>query len=151
MISIVSGTLNRVELLPKVIENTVNGCERVELVLVDGGSTDGTIDYLKSLNHPRIKLIEVGHRSRYAHYMNIGIRNSTYELVCQWNDDVLLMNSWNDIINTIDDSDYYIFSWLRGTTDEFYNNKKKIYGKNHIFYFPGVLILEYIRKMYFEK
>ena len=60
MISIVTGTLNRLELLKKVIENTVGSSNLIELVLVDGGSTDGTIEYLRSLNHPQIKLIEVG-------------------------------------------------------------------------------------------
>ena len=59
MISIITGTLNRGPLLPKLIENTVEANDKLELVLVDGGSTDGTIEYIKEENHPRIKLIEV--------------------------------------------------------------------------------------------
>ena len=59
MISIVTGTLNRVHFLEKLIENTVNSCEKVELILVDGGSTDGTQDLIRKLNHERIKLIEI--------------------------------------------------------------------------------------------
>ena len=43
MISIVTGTLNRLGMLPSLIENTVLSDERLELVLVDGGSTDGTL------------------------------------------------------------------------------------------------------------
>ena len=89
-ISIVTGTLNRKFILPDLISNTVDRDERLELVLVDGGSTDGTIEYLKKLNHPKIKLVEVGERSSYPHFMNLGIKNSSYELICQWNDDVLL-------------------------------------------------------------
>ena len=50
MISIVTGTLNRIKLLNRVIKNTVGSSELVELVLVDGGSTDGTLEYLKMLN-----------------------------------------------------------------------------------------------------
>jgi len=46
MISIVTGTLNRVGMLPNLIANTVLSDDRLELVLVDGGSTDGTIDYI---------------------------------------------------------------------------------------------------------
>ena len=49
-ISIVMGTLNRVHLIPGLIENTVNSCENLELVISDGGSTDGTLEYIKSKN-----------------------------------------------------------------------------------------------------
>jgi glycosyltransferase involved in cell wall biosynthesis len=115
MISIVTGTLNRKNLLPNLIKNTVDSDERLELVLVDGGSTDGTIEYIKELNHNKIKLIEVGGRSSYPHYMNLGIENSSYELVCQWNDDVLLVDSWDDIVREIEDGyDFYLFNWKYG-------------------------------------
>ena len=111
MLSIVTGTLNRKHLLPGIINNTVDSCDNVELVLVDGGSCDGSIEYIKSLNHSRIKFIEVGHRSPYAHYMNLGIRNASYELICQWNDDALLLNSWEDVLSSIGEEDLYFFSW----------------------------------------
>ena len=54
-ISIVTGTLNRLKYLGGLIENTVESVDgkSLELVLVDGGSTDGTIEYLERLNHPR--------------------------------------------------------------------------------------------------
>ena len=54
-ISIVTGTLNRKFMLPDLISNTVDRDSRLELVLVDGGSTDGTIEFIKELNHPKIK------------------------------------------------------------------------------------------------
>ena len=109
MISIVTGTLNRKYLLPNLINNTVNSCDKLELVLVDGGSNDGTIDYIKDLNHPRIKLIEVGERSSYPHFMNLGIENSSFEWVCQWNDDALLVSKWDEIISELDKiNDFYL-------------------------------------------
>ena len=113
-ISIVTGTLNRKFILPDLISNTVDRDERLELVLVDGGSTDGTIEYLKKLNHPKIKLVEVGERSSYPHFMNLGIKNSSYELICQWNDDVLLVNDWDEVFNSLDESDFFIFNWKYG-------------------------------------
>jgi len=119
MISIVTGTLNRVDLLPNFLENTIYSDERLELVLVDGGSEDGTQDYIKSLNHKRIKLIEVGHRSCYAHYMNLGINNASHEIIAQWNDDVLLDASWDEVINCIDDDHaMYRFKWREPETTE---------------------------------
>lgn len=119
-ISIVTGTLNRLKYLGGLIGNTVESDWRdgLELVLVDGGSTDGTIEYIKRLNHPNIKLVEVGKRSSYPHYMNLGIKNASYENICQWNDDVLLCNKWDDVFETIsDDHDAYLFNWKEGDTE----------------------------------
>jgi glycosyltransferase involved in cell wall biosynthesis len=122
MISIVTGTLDRLHLLEKLIQNTVNSCEKVELVLVDGGSTDGTQDFIKKLNHERIKFIEIGKRSSYPHFMNIGIKNATYEWVCQWNDDAILVNSWDDVINELQSGhDFYLFNWKYGTYESIKN------------------------------
>jgi len=122
MISVVTGTLNRKCLLPNLIKNTVESDDRIELVLVDGGSTDGTIEYLKSKNHPNIKLIEYGKRSSYPHFMNLGIENSKYEWVCQWNDDALLVNYWGDVIKQIEfNYDFYPFNWKYGTVQQMSN------------------------------
>jgi len=114
MISIVSGTLNRIELLPDLLANTIYASDKVELILVDGGSTDGSINFLKNVKHPNFKLIEVGGRSSYPHFMNLGIREAKYDWICQWNDDVLLVNKWNEVISEIDESDVYIFNWKYG-------------------------------------
>jgi len=122
MISIVTGTLNRKNLLPNLIKNTVDSNDKLELVLVDGGSSDGTIEYLEGLNHSRIKLIKVGSRSPYPHFMNLGIENSTYEWVCQWNDDALLVNDWSEVISEItDEFDFYLFNWKYGTVEQMTN------------------------------
>ena len=115
MISVVTGTLNRLKFLPKIIENTVESNHEIELVLVDGGSTDGTIEFLKSINHDRINLIEHGKRSFYWHYMNLGIKESKHEWICQWNDDVIIETGWDMVIDKISKEtpyDFYLFSWL---------------------------------------
>lgn len=119
MISIVTGTLNRKQFLNELIKNTVDSNDKLELVLVDGGSTDGTIEIIKNTNHPRIKLIEVGKRSSYPHFMNLGIKNSSHDIVCQWNDDVLLINDWEDVISEIDESDFYLFNWKMGSIENY--------------------------------
>jgi len=122
MISIVTGTLNRLGMLPSLIENTVLSDERLELVLVDGGSTDGTLDYIKQLNHPQIKLIEVGGRSSYPHFMNLGIQAATHEVICQWNDDVILCNEWSEVfIELQSNHDFYLFNWKYGSYDDIKN------------------------------
>lgn len=120
MISIVTGTLNRRDHLWRLFHNTVYADKRLELVLVDGGSTDTTIEHIKAVNHPRVKLIEVGKRSNYGHYMNIGIKNASHEWICQWNDDcVLVTPSWNAIIDRLPhtEASIILFSWTEGDPD----------------------------------
>jgi len=124
MISVVTGTLNRADYIPQLLENTVGADERIELVLVDGGSTDDTLPLLRwnARINDRIKLVEVGERSPYPHYMNLGVKAASHELVCQWNDDVLLCNKWQDVFDTIDDRhDAYIFNWKTGNQDDMHN------------------------------
>lgn len=118
-ISIVTGTLNRSEYLENLILNTVESDERLELVLVDGGSTDGTIEFIETfINHPRIKFIKYGERSSYPHYMNLGVSHASHELICQWNDDVIMTNhgGWQRVFDAIDDEhDAYLFNWKEGS------------------------------------
>lgn len=127
-LSVVTGTLNRLEHLKKVIENTVDSSNELELILLDGGSTDGTIEYVKSLNNNRINLIEIGGRSSYPHFMNIGLRASKTEWIAQWNDDMLLINEWDDVYKLIDENEHdaYIFDWTRGNYNNYFDLKNNI-------------------------
>jgi glycosyltransferase involved in cell wall biosynthesis len=131
MISIITGTLNRVGMLPTLIENTVLSDERLELVLVDGGSNDGTVNYIKQLNHPQIKLIEIGGRSSYPHFMNLGIQAATHEVIAQWNDDVILCNEWSEVFLEIQSNhDFYLFNWKYGSLQDS-KNPEWLKGTHH--------------------
>lgn len=111
-ISVVTGTLDRLDCLRRVVDNTVGQSEDLELVLVDGGSTDGTLEWVRSLAHPRVRLVELGARSPYWHYMNAGVRAASHEWVCQWNDDVVLLGGWEGVQRELEEGvDMYLFSW----------------------------------------
>ena len=58
-ISIISGTLNRKENVKRLIESTIEKYNFLELVLVDGGSTDGTIEYVESLNYENLIFVRL--------------------------------------------------------------------------------------------
>lgn len=158
-ISIVTGTLNRRRLLPGLIANTVDSDERLELVLVDGGSEDGTQEYISELNHSRIKFIEVGKRSSYPHFMNLGIKHASHEYICQWNDDVFLTNDWDEVFQELDDSMVYIFSWKVDKYPKFKDKKWILinsvgnYGNGEIVVNYGIYHKNVFRKvgLYYNK
>jgi len=60
MISICIATYNRLPYLKKCLNSIFNGFQDhpYEIIIADGGSTDGTLEYLKDLNNCKIKLIE---------------------------------------------------------------------------------------------
>ena len=129
MISIVTGTLNRLKYLTILLENTVYKNSQLELVLVDGGSNDGTIEYIEQINQPNIKLIKYGKRSTYPHFMNLGIVNAKYKWICQWNDDVFLINDWNEVFEKVKTGcDFYIFNWKYGNHEEDIKSPEWLYG-----------------------
>ena len=137
MISVVLGTLNRLTNVKNLIKNTVDQNDFVELVLVDGGSTDGTLEYVKSLSTKNIKLIEYGKRSSYSHFTNLAIQNSTYEYVCQWDDDAILLNPWQELIDILqdktNDEDFFIFNWKLADNIDRKNDKTWLQGNSKDF------------------
>tara|TARA_B100000965_G_scaffold383630_1_gene383086 strand:- start:166 stop:906 length:741 start_codon:yes stop_codon:yes gene_type:complete len=132
-ISIVSGTLNRKDNVERLIKNTIDKYDFLELVLVDGGSTDGTIDYVKSLNYENLVFLNYGKRSSYSHFMNLGIRNTSNEFICIWDDDALLINSWTEVLNVINSNkyDFYIFNWKLGNDINLMQDRQWLEGNDH--------------------
>ena len=60
MLSLVIPTYNRLPHLKECINSFVEGIGNYpyEIIIPDGGSTDGTIEYLKNVDNDNIKLIE---------------------------------------------------------------------------------------------
>ena len=119
-ISIISGTLNRKENVKRLIQSTVEKYDFLELVLVDGGSTDGTVEYIESLNYENLI------------FVNLGILNSTGEFICIWDDDAVLINSWTEVLTILDEQkyDFYIFNWKLGDDISLINNPEWIKGND---------------------
>ena len=116
MISIITGSYNRLNNIKRLISNTVLANNLLELVIVDGGSTDGTVEYIKNLNNKNVKFIDYGKRSSYPHFSNLAIKNSKFDYICQWDDDALLINEWDEVIELLDNNvyDFHIFNWKLG-------------------------------------
>jgi glycosyltransferase involved in cell wall biosynthesis len=71
--SIVIPVYNRVKLVPKAIESVLNqSVSHFELILVDDASTDETIQVIRAIKDPRIKLIELTENGGNAKARNVG-------------------------------------------------------------------------------
>lgn len=87
-LSIVSGTYNRLDLLRKMVAGVRTSIRDLsyEFVLVDGGSTDGTIEWCKSQDD--IVLIEQGQLLGAVKAFNAGCETAQGEFVVILNDDI---------------------------------------------------------------
>jgi glycosyltransferase involved in cell wall biosynthesis len=124
MISIITGSYNRLDNIKRLISNTVVANNLLELVIVDGGSTDGTIEYVQSLNNKNIKFIDYGKRSSFPHFSNLAIQNSKFDYICSWDDDALLINDWDEVIELLTSNiyDFHIFNWKLGNLQDKLNS-----------------------------
>jgi glycosyltransferase involved in cell wall biosynthesis/predicted nucleic acid-binding Zn-ribbon protein len=91
VISIVTPSFNQVEFIGKTIRSVLGqGYPRLEYIVKDGGSTDGTIklldSYRRSLHH-----CEVGADEGQAHAINLGFSHASGEVMAYLNSDDLIL------------------------------------------------------------
>ncbi|WP_216907225.1 glycosyltransferase [Synechococcus sp. CCY 0621] len=101
MVSIVLGTYNRLELLIKTIDNVRTESRELnsELIVIDGGSTDGSIEWLSSqtdivtiIQHNRGRDPESpGPRRSWGYFMNLGFKIAQGKYVLMVSDDCILL------------------------------------------------------------
>lgn len=64
----------------------------LDLVLIDNGSTDGTVDWVKA-QYPQVRVFE-NDENNYTRALNLGIANSTGEYVAITNNDATVDRDW---------------------------------------------------------
>lgn len=81
-ISCVIRTLNEAKFIGRLIENfraQQNAGAGMEIIVVDSGSTDGTVEIVKNLN---VKLIEIAKSEfNYSYSLNLGIKRTKSDLI----------------------------------------------------------------------
>ncbi|NQX89790.1 MAG: glycosyltransferase family 2 protein, partial [Halioglobus sp.] len=94
-ITVLSVTYNAREFLQAYLDS-LNSVDRsgleVEVLIVDNGSTDGTIEFLE-LSHPTIKLLR-NEENNYARALNLGISASQGDFVVIANNDATVHRDW---------------------------------------------------------
>ncbi|MCM1003745.1 MAG: glycosyltransferase family 2 protein [Candidatus Gastranaerophilales bacterium] len=91
-LSIITLTYNKLDYTKKFIESLYKYTTDFELIVVDNGSTDGTIEYLKSLSN--IKTIFNSENQGFSKGNNQGLEIAQGEFIGFLNNDILLSPDW---------------------------------------------------------
>ena len=93
-VSVVLNTFNRVEFLQRAWQSIVNQQVRpCEVVIVDDGSTDGTAEFLATLDDPRVEVVRHQNMGLTAS-RNAGARRATGEWITFLDDDDVVDPGW---------------------------------------------------------
>jgi len=95
LVSIIIVTFNKLNYtkncLQSIYENTT---APFEIIIVDNGSTDDTINYIKSLRKDNIKLIENSENLGFSEGCNIGATAASGEYILFLNNDTIVCKNW---------------------------------------------------------
>jgi hypothetical protein len=81
-VSVIIPTYNRVDILPRAVESVLDQqYADFELLVVDDGSTDGTVSMLESYDDPRLRVISHETNEGASAARNTGIRRANGEFV----------------------------------------------------------------------
>lgn len=89
-ISLCIATYNRLHSLKECVESIVDKFEGYpyEIVVADGGSTDGTLEYLREIEH--VNLIEIGRLTGGVKSYNTAFRSAKMDYITSLNDDFVI-------------------------------------------------------------
>ncbi|WP_445453224.1 glycosyltransferase family 2 protein [Flavobacterium sp. 25HG05S-40] len=93
-VSIVTITYNRADLIGETIQSVLNQTHQdFEHIIVDDGSTDTTEEVVKSINDTRIKYFKHNHIGNISKLLNIGLQQTTGEIIAILDSDDLWKNN----------------------------------------------------------
>ncbi len=98
-LSIITLTCNKIEYTKKFIKSLYKYTNDFELIIVDNGSTDGTVEYLRTL--PDAKLILNKENLGFSKGNNQGIEIAEGEYIGFLNNDILLYPNWFEKIEEV--------------------------------------------------
>jgi GT2 family glycosyltransferase/CDP-glycerol glycerophosphotransferase (TagB/SpsB family)/glycosyltransferase involved in cell wall biosynthesis/ubiquinone/menaquinone biosynthesis C-methylase UbiE len=106
LVSIIIPVFNKLNLTKQCIENIFKNTEypNYEIIIVDNGSSDGTLEYINSLKSSNSKISFIRNNSNlgFAKAINQGALSAKGEYLILLNNDTIPLNGWlNQLVETI--------------------------------------------------
>ena len=109
-ISIILSTYNEAKIIESTIREIFNKIDNVEIVLVDDNSKDGTLDKLKNINNPNLKIYSRKQRGLASAFL-LGMINTSGDLI-GWTDSNMpqITKHFDKMIEKLDEFDLVLLS-----------------------------------------
>ena len=118
-VSIILSTYNEASVIVQTINEILNNVENVEIILVDDSSSDGTVEKVKNINNPNIKVFSRKIRGLASAFL-LGLINSSGDIV-GWIDSNLksAASKLPEMIDQLNNNDIVLLSrYVEGGKDE---------------------------------
>ncbi len=124
--------------LKECIDSILNQTYRnYEIIVIDNGSNDGSVEFLNEMYKDKIYLIQNRTNLGFAEGNNIGIASSSGNYIALLNNDAVADFKWlEELVLAIEDSDETYGMWASKIL--FYDNKKIIDTVGHLIYPDGL-------------
>lgn len=126
-LSVITLTYNKLEYTKKFVESLYKYTKDFELIIVDNGSTDGTVEYLKNLKG--IKTIFNTGNLGFSKGNNQGIEIAEGEYIGFLNNDILLYPNWFEECEKVFEKENAAFVSPRHVNPHYDNTNKNSYIK----------------------
>lgn len=126
-LSIITLTFNHLDYTKKYIESLYKYTSDFELIIIDNGSNDGTVEYLKSLKYENIKLILNDTNLGFSKGNNQGIEIADGEFIGFLNNDILLYPNWFEECEKVFEKENAAFVSPRHINPHYDNTDERTY------------------------
>ena len=131
-VSIILSTYNEKPSIEITINELINHIENVEIIVVDDNSPDGTLEVLKKINYPKLKIFSRKKTKGLATAFLLGLINASGNII-GWVDSNMgsVVNKFPLMISSLENSDIVILSrYISGGKDE--RNKTRVLASRMI-------------------
>jgi len=127
-ISIITLTYNKLEKATKPFINYLfRGYNNFELIIIDNGSTDGTVEFLKELErkYDNVKVVYNSENLGFSKGCNKGIKLATGDIIGLLNNDILFSSDWIKYVIEVLEKEANAGFVSLSSIESFCNSKRK--------------------------